>query len=107
MDTGILFLRILSPFYVVVATKLVADGILRGAGLMKQFTIATFVDLLLRVILAKCFSITALGSTGIWCAWPVGWFIGTMLSVLFFRSAAKQWKKLSHMQEEPALPLSE
>ena len=32
MSTGILFLRILSPFYFVVSAKLVSDGILRGAG---------------------------------------------------------------------------
>ena len=31
MDTGIIFLRILSPFYFIVSAKLVADGILRGA----------------------------------------------------------------------------
>ena len=33
IDTGMLFLRILSPFYFVVSVKLVADGILRGCGL--------------------------------------------------------------------------
>ena len=32
IDTGMLFLRILSPFYFVVSVKLVADGILRGCG---------------------------------------------------------------------------
>ncbi len=36
LSSGFIFLRILSPFYFVVSTKLVADGILRGAGLMKQ-----------------------------------------------------------------------
>ena len=46
------FLRILSPFYFVVSAKLVADGILRGVGLMKNFMIATFTDLILRVALA-------------------------------------------------------
>ncbi len=30
IDTGMLFLRILSPFYFVVSLKLVTDGILRG-----------------------------------------------------------------------------
>lgn len=42
MHTGILFLRILSPFYLIVSAKLVADGILRGTGLMKQFMMTTF-----------------------------------------------------------------
>ena len=94
MHTGIMFLRILSPFYFVVSAKLVADGILRGAGRMKNFMIATFTDLILRVVLAYAFSQTILGATGIWCAWPVGWCIATTLSILFYRhgpwAAAKE-----------------
>ena len=94
MHTGIMFLRILSPFYFVVSAKLVADGILRGAGRMKNFMIATFTDLILRVVLAYAFSQTILGATGIWCAWPVGWGIATTLSILFYRhgpwAAAKE-----------------
>ena len=85
MHTGIMFLRILSPFYFVVSAKLVADGILRGAGMMKYFMIATFTDLILRVTLAYVFSHTALGATGIWCAWPIGWTIATILSISFYR----------------------
>ena len=71
IDTGMLFLRILSPFYFVVSLKLVTDGILRGCGMMVRFMIATFSDLILRVGIAIVLSSTALGSTGIWMAWPV------------------------------------
>ena len=85
IHTGIIYLKILSPFYFVVSTKLVADGILRGAGKMKEFMIATFTDLILRVLLAFCFSKTALGATGIWWAWPVGWCVATILSIAFYR----------------------
>ena len=60
IDTGMLFLRILSPFYFVVSVKLVADGILRGCGLMVRFMIATFTDLILRVGIAAVLSATAL-----------------------------------------------
>ena len=88
LDSGIAFLRVVAPFYFVVSTKLVADGILRGAGLMRQFVIATFTDLILRVVLAFILSATALGSTGIWCAWPIGWGVATALSVLFYRASA-------------------
>ncbi len=84
VTTGILFLKILSPFYFVVSAKLVADGILRGAGRMKYFMAATFTDLLLRVILAFFFSRTPLESTGIWCAWPIGWCVATALSLFFY-----------------------
>ena len=86
LKTGIAFLQILAPFYFVVSAKLVADGILRGAGLMKQFMAATFTDLILRVVLAFVLSSTALGATGIWCAWPIGWTVATVISVLFYRA---------------------
>lgn len=86
IHTGIMFLCILSPFYFVVSAKLVADGILRGAGLMSRFMITTFTDLILRIVLAIILS-KQFGSTGIWCAWPIGWSISTTLSVIFYKKA--------------------
>lgn len=83
LQTSVTYLRILSPFYVIVSAKLVADGVLRGSGRMKQFMVSTFTDLLLRVVLAWVLSSTSLGSTGIWLAWPIGWCTATVLSVLF------------------------
>ena len=85
MDTGLIFLRILSPFYFAVSVKLVADGILRGTGAMTQFMIGTFTDLILRVVLAATLS-ALFGSTGIWCAWPIGWTVATVLSLVFVKT---------------------
>lgn len=84
LATGKQILLIISPFYVILALKLVADGVLRGAGMMNKFMIATFVDLILRVVLAKVLAGTSLGAKGIWCAWPIGWVIATILSVVFY-----------------------
>ena len=81
-ETGILFLKILSPFYLIVSTKLASDGILRGCGKMREFMISTFSDLILRVLLAYLLS-QKLGSIGIWLAWPVGWIVGMVLSCFF------------------------
>ena len=94
LRTGLEFLWILSPFYFVVAAKLVTDGILRGTGLMKQFVITTFTDLILRVALAFTLSRTALGATGIWCAWPIGWTVATVLSIVFY------YKKIRGIKRE-------
>lgn len=85
IKSGTLYLRILSPFYFVISTKLVADGILRGAAKMKEFMIATFSDLLTRVLLAVILSGTVLGYLGIWCAWPLGWSLATFISVYFYK----------------------
>lgn len=90
LSSGFAFLRILSPFYFVVSAKLVTDGILRGAGKMKHFMIATFTDLILRVVLAFVLSATVLGATGIWCAWPIGWTVATVMSILFYRTGVWQ-----------------
>ena len=90
MEVGIRFLQILSPFYFVVSAKLVSDGVLRGAGMMKQFMAATFTDLILRVVFAKILSVF-FGTTGIWLAWPLGWTVAMGMSVMFYHSGA--WNK--------------
>ena len=91
LQTGIAFLRILSPFYFVISAKLVADGILRGSNMMNKFMIATFTDLILRVGLAIVLSRTTLGAIGIWCAWPIGWSVAAVLSVVFYKS--RRWNE--------------
>ncbi len=82
MDVGVTFLRIVSPFFFVVAAKQVSDGILRGVQRMKQFMVTTFSDLVLRVGLSIALAKTALGSTGIWLSWPIGWTVATVLSIV-------------------------
>lgn len=88
--TGVQFLHIITPFYFVVSMKLVSDGILRGAGMMKSFMIGTFTDLILRVALAEILA-GKIGAVGIWCAWPVGWSVAMILSVTFYRNGP--WKQ--------------
>lgn len=88
--TGVQFLHIITPFYFVVSLKLVSDGILRGAGLMKSFMAGTFTDLILRVVLAEILA-GQIGAVGIWCAWPVGWSVAMVLSVAFYRNGP--WKQ--------------
>lgn len=83
MATGVQYLKILSPFYLAIPIKLVADGVLRGGAAMKSFMATTFSDLILRVVLAFIFS-AVWGSVGIWIAWPVGWVISMVLSLIFY-----------------------
>ena len=90
LDSGVAFLRVVSPFYFVVSAKLIADGILRGAGQMGRFMAATFTDLILRVALAIALSATALGYWGIWCGWPIGWAVAALLSLIFYRKTLQE-----------------
>lgn len=84
LETGKVFLRIVSPFYFVVSVKLIGDGVLRGAGAMRLFMIATFTDLVLRVLLSYILA-GIFGVTGIWMSWPIGWSIATVLTCVFYR----------------------
>ena len=88
--TGQQFLWIVAPFYFVVSAKLVADAILRGIGAMWQFMVATFTDLILRVVLAFVFSGITGSALGIWCAWPVGWSIAMVISVCFYHRESRK-----------------
>lgn len=91
IQTGVLFLRFVSPFYFVVMTKCMCDSVLRGTSSIAYFTTTTFTDLVLRVVLAYFF-VKGLGmdSTGIWLSWPFGWTISAALSVWFYRR--KPWQ---------------
>ncbi|MBQ3230059.1 MAG: MATE family efflux transporter [Clostridia bacterium] len=87
MDAAKAFLLIVAPFYLIIAVKIITDGVLRGAGMMLRFMCGTLLDLFLRVALAIVFSKIDLGSTGIWLAWPFGWTLSTGLSLLFYFTA--------------------
>ena len=84
VTSGLSFLRIVVPIYFVVSVKIITDGFIRGAGLMKYFMISTFVDLLLRVFFAVFFA-GIFGYVGIWSAWPIGWVVGAVLTVGFYQ----------------------
>lgn len=91
MEEGVRILRVLTPFYILVAAKLVTDGVLRGAGKMLMFMSATFSDLLLRVTFAFILSAVFRSPLGIWLAWPIGWTIATVISTVCYRRV--KWDK--------------
>lgn len=89
LKTGIIFLKIVAPFYFVILIKLMADGVIRGAGAMKYFMLATFTDLILRVILSYILAVP-FGTNGIWMSWPIGWTISMIMSLAFYLKGV--WK---------------
>ncbi len=89
INVGAQFLRTVSPFYLVVGLKMVCDGVLRGSGAMRDFMFTTFSDLILRVALSFILA-AVIGYSGIWWAFPLGWLVGTSLSVYFYYKG--NWK---------------
>ncbi len=105
MRTGATFLRIVSPFYFVISVKLMADGVLRGAGAMRDFMIATFTDLVLRVALSFVLAGLMKDTTGIWLSWPIGWTVAAACSVAFYMSGC--WKNAGVIRRESKALASE
>ena len=95
ISAGMAFLKIVSPWYFMIAIKLMTDGIIRGSGAMVYFVVATVPDLILRIgfalVLTKSF-----GSTGIWMAWPFGWIVATTLTLIFYRKLGYKNDKSSN-----------
>jgi len=89
LDAGVSFLQIVAPFYAMIAIKLTVDGVLRGAAQMQPFMLSTMTDLVLRVVLAFGLAWITQVSSGVWWAWPLGWAVGTSMSVYF----AIRWMK--------------
>lgn len=84
VQAGKEFLKIVSPLYFMISIKLMTDGIIRGAGAMSYFVIATIPDLILRIAIGQFLS-GYFGSTGIWMAWPFGWIVTFVLTIIFYR----------------------
>ena len=91
LETGLDFMRITSPFYAVICSKLLCDGVLRGSECMNHFMAATFTDLIMRVVLAYIFFSASGKAIGIWSAWPVSWATAAVMSCGFYFKGV--WKK--------------
>ncbi len=67
------------------------DGLPRGAGDMKMFTIANLVNLFIRFFIAMTFA-PRYGIAMVWYAVPVGWFANWVISFMQYRTG--KWKKI-------------
>ena len=90
-DVARQYLFILVPFYIIVCIKFVCDSVLRGAGAMRPFMVTTFSDLILRVGFSAILFNLMGSELGIWLSWPIGWFLGSSISVFFYKRGV--WKK--------------
>jgi putative MATE family efflux protein len=99
LEAGTRFLYIVVPGYCIVSMKFCGDGVLRGNGSMLFFMIATFSDLVIRVVLSYIL-VPFIGPMGICLSWPMGWIPGTVLSLIFSRVAVKRLSKRYFLRAE-------
>lgn len=90
--TGEGYLRFIGFFFCMIGFKMAVDGILRGAGAVKVFTIANLVNLGLRVLIAKL-GAPVYGIAMIWYAVPLGWLANFLISYGYYRTG--KWKQIS------------
>lgn len=89
--TGIGYLTFMGWFFCFIGFKMAVDGLLRGAGDMKMFTVANLVNLGIRVIIAVTCA-PRFGIAMVWYAVPVGWFANWVISYAEYRTG--KWKTL-------------
>ena len=89
--TGIGYLTFMGWFFCFIGFKMAVDGLLRGAGDMKMFTVANLVNLGIRVIIAVTCA-PRFGIAMVWYAVPVGWFANWIISYAEYRTG--KWKTL-------------
>ena len=88
--TGEHYLQFIGFFFCFIGFKMAVDGILRGAGDVKMFTIANLVNLAIRVLLSwLCAPLW--GVEIVWYAVPVGWLANFVISFAHYRTG--KWKE--------------
>lgn len=88
--TGIDYLRYLSWFYPILGFAFITGGVLRGAGTMKLFTIASISNLTLRVLGAVLLA-SRYGVSIIWEVVPAGWAVYFGICLYAYRKGS--WKR--------------
>ena len=96
LATGVGYLKFMGWFFCLIGFKMAVDGLLRGAGDMKMFTIANLVNLSVRVIVAVTMA-PRFGIAMVWIAVPIGWFLNWAISFMEYRTG--KWRKTMEQKE--------
>jgi len=82
-NTGVKYTVFIGWFYAFIGLKMITDGLLRGAGYMKWFTVANMVNLGIRVLVSMLFA-PIYGVAVVWYAIPIGWFANYVISFVAY-----------------------
>lgn len=90
LRTGQAALRFEGFFYCWIGFKMACDGLLRGAGDMKVFTLANLINLSIRVVVSVVCA-PRFGIEWVWYSVPMGWFMNFVISFSEYKTG--KWKK--------------
>lgn len=88
IETGKSYLDFIGFFFVLVGSKHCVDGILRGLGDVRVFTLANIINLFIRVSLSMSFA-HKLGIEMVWYAVPLGWLVNLIISSIYYEIIKK------------------
>lgn len=91
VKTSLDYLSFIGWFFCLIGFKMAVDGLLRGAGDMKVFTVANLVNLFIRVTVSMTLS-RRLGIATVWYAVPIGWFANWVISFAQYRTG--KWREI-------------
>ena len=94
LRTGQAALRFEGFFYCWIGFKMACDGLLRGAGDMKVFTLANLINLSIRVAVSIVCA-PRFGLEWVWYSVPMGWFANFVISFGEYKTG--RWKKASQI----------
>ena len=92
LSYGLSYMRTVSMFYILMGVLFVSNGVLRGAGDMGAFTLASMSNLFSRVTIAYALA-HFIGESAIWWYIPAGWLVGSTVALLRVKSG--KWKRKS------------
>lgn len=91
LATGTSFLQFVGFFISLIGFKMAVDGVLRGAGDMKLFTLANLTNLALRVVISVTLA-PLFGIQMVWMAEPAGWAANWAISYYEYRTGKWEGK---------------
>ena len=92
LSYGLSYMHTVSLFYILMGVLFVTNGVLRGAGDMGAFTLASMSNLFSRVSIAYALA-HFIGEEAIWWSIPAGWLVGSTVALLRVKSG--KWKRKS------------
>ena len=92
VDTSLGYLTFIGWFFCLIGFKMAVDGLLRGAGDMKMFTIANLVNLFIRVSVSVTLA-PRFGIAMVWYSVPIGWFANWGISFAQYRTG--KWRQIT------------
>lgn len=83
LQTANAYLKFIAFFFILVALKHSVDGVLRGVGDVRVFTLANIINLFTRVSLSMMLA-HKIGVEIVWYSVPLGWLLNLVISSIYY-----------------------